>query len=151
MSCRKPGLYQLAVRSSVNVSSGAPFDIGRLASDETYRREVPITPDAGRMLAALLSGVVATQQQVVAAAASGVTWPQLGLTINEHANESWSSMIGARPQGHGPNGGSGLAFNSLQVFDGGTTGLSAVNVVGILSPTVVAAVNRNPRSPFFIR
>jgi sialidase-1 len=126
MSCRVPSLFQLTTKSSANISSSfssSSIDIERLATDETYMREVPITPDAGRVLAALVSGVVATQAQVTQAAAAGVQWPQLGLTINRNASTSWAGMVGAAPDGKT----GGMIFNSLQMFDGGTTGLSAVN------------------------
>lgn len=47
----------------VNLSA-APIDLRRMGSDPTYRSEVPMTPDAARVLVALLGGAVATQAQV---------------------------------------------------------------------------------------
>ena len=46
------------------------------------------TPDAGRILAALLSGAIATQAHVASAAATGVRWAaSRALTINAYTDE----------------------------------------------------------------
>ena len=53
---------------------------------------------------------------------------------------------------YSPGPGEGASFNSLAVFDGGTKGLSAVNIMGLLPPaSAMAAANGNPRNPFFFR
>lgn len=122
--------YQLTTLSMANLN--APFDADAMATDPAYRREVPITPDAARVLAAALGGTVATEAQVGAAAAAGAAWEQLGLTQNERHATSWVSMVGTAPQ----EGTGAVVRNAVKVFDGGARALGAVNVFG---PKLTAA------------
>lgn len=121
------------------------LDPAKLATDVSYRREVPFTSDAGRIIAALLGGVVATEAQVHAAAASGVDWPQLGLTMNDESPRE-NDMRGVAPAGA-----RGVLRNVLQVFDGGLRALGAVNVYTNISAAAVERINSDPTNPFLIR
>lgn len=137
-------VFQVTTKSMANLS-GTP-DPERLAAEPSYRREVPITSDAGRILAALLGGVVATTSQVQGVAAAGAHWPQLGLTVqvvSPHENDFYGT---APVDGH-------LIHNSLQVFDGGIRALGAMNVMPIqpLSGATAARLNGDPTNPFWFR
>jgi sialidase-1 len=117
-------VYQLTTQSMANLS--APFDIEAMATDPTYKREVPITSDAARVLAAALGGTVATEAQVRAAAAAGAAWEQLGSTQNERYATSWVDKVGTAPRGSGV----AVVRSAVKVFDGGARALGAVNVFG---------------------
>jgi hypothetical protein len=136
-------LLQITTKSMANLDE--TLDPAKLATDVSYRREVPFTSDAGRIIAALLGGVVATEAQVHAAAASGVDWPQLGLTMNDESPRA-NDMRGLAPAGA-----MGVVRNVLRVFDGGLRALGAVNVYTNISATVVERVNSDPTSPFHVR
>jgi hypothetical protein len=62
-------VWQLAIKSSMQTNTSV--DVEAATTDETYLRQVPITPDSGRVLAALVGGTVASQPQVGIAAAAG--------------------------------------------------------------------------------
>ena len=138
-----PTLLQITTKSMTNLDE--TLDPAKLATDVSYRREVPFTSDAGRIIAALLGGVVATEAQVHAAAASGVDWPQLGLTMNDESPRE-NDMRGVAPAGA-----RGVLRNVLQVFDGGLRALGAVNVYTNISAAAVERINSDPTNPFLIR
>ena len=140
-------VFQVGTKSMVDAD--AAQDPTQLAENPAYRRVVPITSDAGRILAALLGGAVATEAQVSAAAAAGAKWPQLGLTVNARHAEGLAenALCGTRPEGAGR-----VARNALRVFDGGIRALGAVNVFseGGLAAEVVRQINAEPANPFVI-
>ena len=85
------------------VDADATQDPTQLAENPAYRRVVPITSDAGRILAALLGGAVATEAQVSDAAAAGARYVAavLGLALRAggHHLRCW-----LHPNGRNPNG-----------------------------------------------
>jgi hypothetical protein len=145
-------VYQLTTKSimfnTTSLSEATENStVESLATDETFMRQVPITPDVGRVLAALLDGSVATQPQVKQAARDGARWQQLGLTVNALAATSWADTVGTAPVDKET-----VAINSLRIFDGGLAALSAVNVYGVpVSAVQVARVNHNLANPFYFR
>jgi hypothetical protein len=142
--------FQLTTKSAANISSTpGPLDPVRLATDPSYRREPPITSDAGRIVARLLGGAVATHAQVLAAASGGAVWPCLGLTIDERHGEGLAEneLFGTRADGDS----NAVVHNTLRVYDGGLRALAAVNIVGPApDDTTVAKVNSDPENPFFV-
>jgi sialidase-1 len=139
-------VYQITTKTLATLPpQGAAHTMELLATDETFRKEVPITPDAALVIAALLKATVATQPQIREAAMQNTSWGsgQLGLTVSETALKSWASMVGTAPTQNG------VAINSMRVFDGGTVGLSAVNVYGP-KPTMVERINGDPTNPFHV-
>ena len=142
-SAAAPMLLQVTTKSMANLDEMQ--DPAKLATEVSYHREVPFTSDAGRIIAALLGGVVATEAQVHAAAASGADWPQLGLTMNDESPRE-NDM-----RGLAPTGAAGVLRNVLQVFDGGLRALGAVNVYTNISAAAVERVNSDPTSPFHVR
>ena len=143
-------VFQITTKSmAAHGTTATVQDPVQLARNPAYLREVPITSDAGRILASLLGGTVATPAQVRAASKRGASWPQLGLTVHELSPRE-NDLYGTAPTGSG-GGGGGLVQNSLQVFDGGLRGLGAVNVMGTISPATVERVNGDATNPFFVR
>jgi hypothetical protein len=136
-------LIQITTKSMANLSEAQ--DPERLATDVAYRREVPITSDAGRIIATLIGGAVATEAQVHAAAASGAHWPQLGLTKNNESPRENDL------RGLAPAGAAGVVRNVLRVFDGGLRALGAVNVFAAMNASTASRVNGDPTNPFYIR
>jgi hypothetical protein len=101
----------------------------------------------------LLGGAVATPSQVRDAAARGVSWPQLGLTVHEVLSPRENDLYGTAPAGSGSGSAGLLVHNSLQVFDGGLRALGALNVMPSrkISEAAVWKVNRDLDNPFYVR